>query len=623
MDEKDLRAIIIDSEIRKWLSSMVEPCNGWLHDWDGWLPQHFKYYAKILLAHDAEFRNEYLEFTRNPEKRREYGVENVADEELDQAFFERILAIWREKGEKTLAQKAAAIYFADDELRTWVQEIFLNSDGWRYNVSRDDRFLGEILSDSALRIKAFDVVRKVFQEYVLPFVGTKTFLSAKKYGYCPDDYFRDVYRRLFMPNARRKNAANAIDFYLKAEPRPCATLREWITLESKRELERALQRLRRAHWTSICLSGNLNHLARKAEKPKPDENETPFFDMQELFERFYADAPSSALLVAAYLNSDVTFNELENFWNIGLKEKVDGKTLNKQYGRALERWRSTLENTLNVKFADQETWKKIFRTIKRDARTDDEETGTRKEEKEPNFSGVPKNPNWQKNLRFLSKPTKHDEMLLTCVLENIRGDEAGFDISFLWKETQGSGLLNPNVEVLPVRRRGGERGRTFYSELFDVSPLQNPLLLCGSPALVDVLSLKRKHWLNRYAENGSLTFHFESNESPRSPLYWKATVKIPTDADAETEVGVVLDGYNRLNVTPVKFTIGDVDATVSWGVAKFKVGDLRVGLARSAPSATLKISRLNDGKGGIIWGSTLGSSGRLLWRAPILPDRKR
>ncbi|MBQ9127173.1 MAG: hypothetical protein IJY15_05360 [Thermoguttaceae bacterium] len=176
---------------------------------------------------------------------------------------------------------------------------------------------------------------------------------------------------------------------------------------------------------------------------------------------------------------------------------------------------------------------------------------------------------------------------------------------------------------MPVLRRVGAKVRTFCSELFDVSPLQNPLLLCGSPALVDVLSLKRKHWLEKFSENSSLTFHFESNESPQSPLYWRASVRIPIDADAETEVGVVLDGYNRLNVTPVKFTIGDVDATVSWGVAKFKIGDLRVGLERSMPSATLKISRLNDGKGGSIWGATLGSSGRLLWRAPILPDRKR
>ncbi|MBQ7030680.1 MAG: hypothetical protein IJN32_10585, partial [Thermoguttaceae bacterium] len=209
--ESDLRRLLIDDEARRWYDMKIAPKNGWLYDWDGdgWAFENYRNFLKYLLAFDLETRNEYLK------KRAQNDVADEPNANFDEAFLRETLAASRKRGRKDAAKKAAALYYhKNDDLRNWFYGWLSAGENWLYDPKRDDAFLAEILVRDDLRVKTPDVVQRLCRAWCLPFVGSLTYrIAHKKYGYQPEEFFLDVYQRLFGRDGRRKNAKNAIDFW--------------------------------------------------------------------------------------------------------------------------------------------------------------------------------------------------------------------------------------------------------------------------------------------------------------------------------------------------------------------------------------------------------------------------
>ncbi|MBR4975532.1 MAG: hypothetical protein IKY61_00650, partial [Thermoguttaceae bacterium] len=189
MDERDFLDLFIDDEARNWQKRQIASRFGWLADWDadydsGWVMKNHRFILRFWIAFDPETRREYLEFKRNPEKRREYDAESLLESRWEREFFEK----WRDKvrarGERAFEQKAAALYFAfEPGVLAWFRDVWLSEEGYEYDSERDDRFLALILLDCDKRVKAPGIVETAFVQWVLPFVASITFLRAKGLGY--------------------------------------------------------------------------------------------------------------------------------------------------------------------------------------------------------------------------------------------------------------------------------------------------------------------------------------------------------------------------------------------------------------------------------------------------------
>lgn len=633
--EKDLRRLLIDDEARRWHDMKIAPKSGWLYDWDGdaWAFENYRNFLKYLIAFDLEARNEYLK------KRAQNDVADEPNANFDEAFLRETLAASRKRGRKDAAKKAAALYFPDDNLRNWFQRVWLSDDeNWVYDPERDDAFLAEILYRDDLRTKAPDVVQKLCRAWCLPFVGSLTYrIARKKYGYHPEEFFRDVYQRLFGRDGRRKNAKNAIDFWRKETP--TNNLREWVELETLRELERALKQRQRAFWAATFLSaGDLNFVETAAKK---DGNSTQI-DAQTIFDRFYEESPSAASLLAAYWSSNVTFEELAWFWNVDAQEKktVDGKTLNKRFERALDRFREVFERSLNVEIP-KDRWGKIVKIFLKSAAPSNET----KEESERTSRLRETGKNGRRiRARFVTEPTENDKELLLRVLEAKRVDETGCVIRLLRQKFQG-GSFDTNVTIPAfacARRVGGspaKKGGQENNSLDDFrrsdaaeegaqsvlfQHLQRPALICGSPVGSFDADSVRNYWRNKYSENNAVVLYFESaTAAPGSAEYWRAEARIPLFAASGAEVPIFFGGYNPLDAAPCSLTLGEKTTPVLHGVAIVALRDFRSFVENGElPRVTVLQRRVDDGKRAR-WHVKIDSKTRLLLQKPIVPDKER
>ncbi len=621
MDDKnyDLRIILIDADVRKWHTEQIAHQWGWLYDVDDndeWPLRQYRFFRKCLLAHDFDFRNEYLEFMKNPAKRREYGAESVAEEEWDRVFFGKWFTRCREQGGAYFEKKMAAVYFANDpKTMEWYREIYLNDNAeWRYEASRDDLCLAKILSTTELRVKTPQLVQRVLFDFCATYIQTLSFEQA--YGYDYEQFCRDIYARLF----ESKNAKNRINYWV--EKRPCFALKDWVEVETWREIERTKKRLQRRLRRERMTEFLWEKMDLIGAKAKSNENEMP--DLEALFARFFAVDSEGAALIAAYYNSELTFDKLASLWRLlGSDNAIGGKTLNKRHERALEQWKSVVEEMLEVKI-DESIWKKIFRNLKSEARMAQE---LEQEVKAPNFGKSPSD-NWRKNIRFVPEgPTEETIELwktaLARVLTNQRHEEigGGWELTFS-NETQGGGLQSTQTDVALVRRRRGEpatrrKGALDRPELISDTPWQisDEARMRASGIPVPILGCKRIYnfWRKKHGGNDNVVFYFESTESIDSQTFWQASVRIPCDADRESEIAIVVDWRDRVTNTPfkaapVEFKWGDYSVPIICGVAKIKVGDFRVDVKGRAPSVTMKI-RFHENS----WHVAHNSPGRLLF----------
>lgn len=606
IDEKDLRKLLINAELKRWYERKIEPAHGWLSDWDAStvLAQESRFFLKYLLTFDLESRREYLE------KRRQSDAADDFDEKFDETFLLEQLDESREDYDK----KVAAIYFPfDDELRDWRRDVWLNRDDeWRYNSDRDDLFLARILMDDALRVKTPDVVQKVFVAWVLPFVGTLTFRRAKRFGYTPDDFAGDVYARLFGRDGRRKLFANGVEYWLRQ--RPTATLRNWCELEAYRVVHAFIQRRRRENLrTASNMGDGVKHI--DANAAQFDENETPTLNMQTLFDNFSKRRPASASaahLIASYLSSGAGYDAIASFWNLGQEKKIDGRSLGQRCRRTLEVWRIAAQKQLALGTIQSASWQEIFHSLKKKARTDDKKTTEdEKEEKEPNLAGAPKSAEWRKRVRFLADaaPTEDDATLFKNFLESRRIDETGCFSRLYEEKTQRMGLA-PWVREQAARR-----------DKPSVVPRQNSLRAIGSPNVVPVAKILRRYWHNKYAPCQSIAFYYESaTEAPGTPGYWRAQVRVPLFAEPDAEIGLTLSGYDPLESWPVEICFGEKITPVVHGVAVFKLSEYRTGIEQNLPQVTMLARRVKNERGETRWHCKRKSEGRILYRKPVVPD---
>lgn len=602
IDEKDLRKLLINAELKRWYERKIEPAHGWLSDWDAStvLAQESCFFLKYLLTFDLEARREYLE------KRRESDAADDFDEKFDETFLLEQL----DESRENYAKKVAAIYFPfDDELRDWRRDVWLNLDEeWSYNSARDDLFLARILMDGALRVKTPDVVQKVFVDWVLPFVGTLTFRRAKRFGYTPEDFAGDTYARLFGRDGRRKLFANGVEYWLRQ--RPTATLRNWCELEAYRVIHAFIQRRRREKFrTSVNMGDGVKRVGANAAQF--DENETSPLDMQTLFDNFARRFPAKAHLIASYLSSGAPFDLLAHFWNLGQEKKIDGASLGQRTRRTLDAWRSVAQQQLALGQIPEEAWKEIFHSVKKEARTDDKKTTEdEKEEKEPNLAGAPRSAEWRQRVRFLAEaaPTEDDATLFKNFLESRRIDETGCFSRLYEEKTQRMGLT-PLVREQATRR-----------DKPSVVPRQNSLRAVGSPNVVPVAKILRRYWRHKYPLEHSITFWYESAEAPGTPGYWIGQVRVPLFAEPDAEIGLTLSGFDALESWPVEICFGEKRTPVVHGVAIFKLSDFRKEIERNLPQVTMLLRRVKNRRGEVRWHVKQKNECRLLYRKPIVPD---
>lgn len=603
IDEKDLRKLLINAELKRWWDQKIAPAHGWLNDWDAKdvLSQNSSFFLKYLLAFDLEARREYLE------KRRRSDAADDFDEKFDETFLLEQLDESREDYDK----KVAAIYFPfDDELRDWRRDVWLNlNEEWSYNSARDDLFLARILMDGTLRVKTPDVVQNVFVGWVLPFVGTLTFRRAERFGYTPGDFAGDVYARLFGRDGRRKLFANGVEYWLSQ--RPTATLRNWCELEAYRVIHAFVQRRRREKSRTASNMGN-GVKRVDANAAQFDENETPSLDMQTLFDNFARRFPKKSHLIASYLSSGAGYGSLAGFWNLGQNKKIDGRSLGQRCRRTLEVWRIVAQKQLALGKIQSASWQEIFHSLKKKARTDDKKTTEdEQEEKEPNLAGAPKSAEWRKRVRFLADaaPTEDDATLFKNFLESRRIDETGAFARLYEEKTQRMGLT-PLVREQAARR-----------DKPSVVPRQNSLRASGSPNVVPVAKILRRYWRHKYAPDRSITFWYESaTEAPGTPGYWIASVRIPLHAAPDAEIGLTLSGYDPLESWPVEICFGEKRTPVVHGVAIFKLSDFRKEIEQNLPQVTMLLRRVKNQRGEIRWHCKRKSEGRILYRKPVVPD---
>ncbi len=603
MNEDDLRMLIINGEARSWYAKNIANRYGWLHDWDDekWALSQYQFFLKFLQVFDIETRRAYFEFMRNPEKRQEYGAENVADGDLDNAFFKRW---WRrmsyERGSKYFASKAAAVYFAfNDDLRRWYQDVWLASE-YSYCSERDDVFLATILADINLRVKTPEVVQMSFKSWVMPLVGTLDFCKAKRFGYNVEEFAGDVYQRICGREGRRKFFANGVDYWLKE--RPTATLGDWFTLEATRVIYRFTKRQQRK---GECLLGD-NEKCVGANTANFDKNEMTFVDLQTLFDDFFKEAPAEAALLASYFSGATSYNMLASFWNYGQDKKVAGASLGQHCRRIFKAWRSVVEKKLALGTIPKEAWKEVFSELRKDAREDDQKTTKKK--KEQNLRGGPKSKNWRKNIRFVTEPTKDDARLCECWLENQRIEESGSFARLYEEKTQRIGIT-PLIQ-----------GSGLQKETPCVVPRQNSLISSGSPNLIPVAEIVRRYWRNKYAANYSATFYYESaTEKPGSLAYWRAMARAPLFAEPDAEIAFVISGYDKLYSWPSEVRLGEIKAPVVHGVALFRLDEFRAEIEGNTPVVTM-VLRSVENRRETRWHVKRESAGKLLLQKPVLPD---
>ncbi len=609
MNEEELRALIINGELRNWHQNFIAGQYGWLHDWDDekWPLSQYHFFLKFLLVFDVETRRDYLEFVRNPEKRREYSVENVADVDLDKAFFK---TWWKrisyERDEKYFASKAAAIYFAfDDNLRCWYQNVWL-AEGYAYCSERDDVFLATILSNINLRVKTPEVVQMTFKNWVMPLLETLNFYRAKRFGYNVEEFAGDFYMRIFGRDGRRKFFSNGVDFWLKE--RPTARLDDWFVLEANRVIYRFTKRQQRKY---ECLLRENNGKRVGANTAKFDEIEATFLDMQMLFDVFFKKDPEKAALLASYYSCGVTYNALASFWNCGQGTNVAGASVGKRCREALDAWRSAVEKKLKLGTIPEKVWQEIFSDVKKDARADGNKTA-KKEKKPKEPSGAPKNKDWRKRLRFVGKPSKDDATIFERLLENRRIDETARFTRLYEEKTQRIGLAPL------VRGSGGQR------ETPSAVPRQNSLMTSGSPNLVPVVEIVRRYWRNKYAANCSAAFWYESaTEKPGSSGYWRAVARAPLFAEPDAEIVVTISGYRAIDSWPVEVRLGEVKAPVVHGIAIFSLSKFCAGIEKGSPLVTMVVRKEKNKEGKVLrWHVKRESVGRLLLQKPTLPDNE-
>ena len=637
INENALRNLLLDDEARRWHREKIACKNGFLYDWDGygWTLERKNYrcFLKYLLAMDLQTRDEYLR------KRRQNDAADEPDANFDEAFLTAYLAESC-KREKDFARKAAAIYFAwNDDLRAWFQNIWLNADSdWIYDSKRDDVFLAEILANDDFRVKTPDVVQKICCEWCLQFLGSLTYrIAHKKYGYQPEEFFRDVYQRLFGRDGRRKNAKNAIDFWRKETP--TNSLCEWVELETLRELERALKQRQRAYWAAtFLLSGDLSFVEKTTTK---DGNSTPIDNVQTLFDRFHAASPSDAVLLAAYWSSNITFEELARFWNVGDPEKkATSKTWNKRYERALDRFREVCERISNVEIP-KERWGKVVKIFLKSAAQSNETNA--ESETSARLRGTGKNGR-RVRVRFITEPSENDKELLLRVLEAKRIDETGFFLRLLRQKFQGGGFDTNVAAPVPVRRVCGSqtKERAQDNRLGDFRrsdvpveedaqsfflQFQRPPGICGSPVNNFDSEAVRLYWRNKISNNDAVVLYFESaTDAPSAPTYWRAEARIPlfaASSDAEVQVPVFFGGYNPLVAAPCSLTLGEKTTPILYGVAVVALADFRGFIeAGELPRVTVLQRRVDDGKRRTRWHVKSESKTRLLLQKPVVPDKE-
>lgn len=604
IDEKDLQRLLITAEEKSWRSKWIAHQTGWLWDWDddAWAVKNNRFFLRFFLAFDVEIRGEYLS------KRALNDASAAPDAHFEDNFLRQLLAESRERGENDFARKSAALYFEDEQLRDWYRNIFLNEENeWVYKPERDDAYLSRLLSDVAFRVKTPTVVQRVFAAWALPYCGTLTFVRAnKKYSYYPEIFFADVYERLLGQNGRR------VDFWIKT--RPTETLREWFELEALREVDRALKQRQRAS-LALRFVDDLRKLGEK--KASTDETPAPSVDVQALFDAFVDESPNEALLLTSYWNSNVSFSDLAIFW-IGRKKPIDGKTLNKRYERASERFRGICERILNVE-VPKERWIKIIKLFsKNDAQSDkandESETASRLKEETSKSDRL-------KRVRFVKSATEDDLNLLLSVLEAKRINETGCFIKLLQQKTQGGGLDSTNVGA-PLRRHWGEREK---GELDLSSSFQRPLRICGAPIdeIYDAESTRR-YWRNRYSENSSIIFYYESaTEAPGTPGYWRAEARIALFAAPDDEMCFIFNGYDSLRAVPYSVALGEKTAKVVHGVAIFTVADFRAAVEKGEMPRVTMLRRCVESGKSQRWHVKAESPVRLLLRKPVIPDNDR
>ncbi len=613
--ESDLQTLLIDDEAKRWYNEKISPTHGFLWDWDDeeYPVKESRFFLKFLLAYDADARAEYLK------KRRQNDATDAPDENFDENFLKEHLAESRKQGVKIYAKKVAALYFCfDKETLDWYRNTWLNNDdGWSYIPERDDACLGQILATASYRVKTPEIVETLFHMWVLPFVGATTFLRANKYGeYNPETFYNDIFQRLFGRAGGRKLATNSIDYWLQKKP---CNLRDWIRLETLRELERILKQLQRARWASIFLTGELEHFPAK---PARSDEHLPKIDAQGLFDSFYAEAPADATLCAAYWsNNNATFKEMASFYSIGAEEKMDTRRLNKRYERALQRFKKICERSLNIAEIPEGRWKKVVKIF---LKSDEQPDETNEENEASSRLKGTANVERLNRVQFKKTPTKEDEALLIGVLEARRCDDTGCFARHYKERMQGGGSGFDSNVTIPVRRRwlatGGQEEKQGELESPYAVVNQNSPLVCGSPVLVSRTAVVRRYWRNKYAENSSIVFYFESaTEAFGSEAYWRAEIRCPFFAASDAEIGVVISGYDTLKSGAVEIVLGEKKVNVVHGVAVFKLADFCKEIERNAPRVTILL-RCVDGPKGKRWHVKRESVGRLLYRKPVVRD---
>lgn len=611
LKKEDLSALIINADVRAWWKKRVEPVDGYI--WDYERPERdpskdYRYFLRILLALDQETRTEYLEFSRKIDKRAEYldawrnkrGINadrDVPDEQTDAAFFDNWFARCKED-ETTYRRKFAAVHFAfDRELYDWFCNVWLGDEPWSYNSKRDDASLLKILSDVRLRVKAPDILERVFNDFILPFLGSAAFLTArKKYRYMPEDYFGDVYQRLF--GRFRREKADAPDCERRIEywnEKKSFSLGEWLEVEAMREIWRVLKR-RRVSKPPVFYPGELLNVYG-AFDPDFDGNKTTL-DAQTLFDDFFKSYSLDAYTISAYFSSPFTYKEIAPVFGFS------AENMSQRTRRAVERWRDFCERTLRVPI-DKELFKKMLKSIKPGEKTEGETTEQEEaSEKKPRLGCDPKK-DWRKNIgRLAVKPTENDKMLLKSLLKSRRVDETGFYEMFRFDATfpQNQGgfgfKIDPEMWIDPTwKERAQEKNRVLT--LFRPAPYE------------------QRHWRNKYSASNSVAFYFESTEKPDSDSFWTAMVRVPLDATDDDEIGVCVDDYRGTFVCLGEFRFNETTkAPIKYGVAKFSVRDFRAGIEQCALGATVKIRyyspREQRLKGRV--DAEFDSPGRLLFR---------
>ncbi|MBQ2788707.1 MAG: hypothetical protein IJE97_03655, partial [Thermoguttaceae bacterium] len=527
----------------------------------------------------------------------------------DAIFFRRWLELtWQD--EKTYRRMWADIHFAfDDEIRKWFREEWLAGEKWEYEPKRDDRSLQKILANVALRVKAPDVVERIFIDWIMPLLGSRYFFAARKLGVYPDDFILNLYDRLlgrFEQGKSSEATKGRIEEWSSENP---LSLREFVEWEGLKEIWKILSRRRRAE-RKIYLFADLERRGKSLTK---DENGdlaarqsyVLATNLQKSFERLFRKNSRDAFLIATQLSGFCLKKSAAFF-------KLTPDNARKRRRCASKKWLKLTEEILRVAVDDAD-WGEMLTEVKRASK---ETAKRRKKEskKEPRFGAVePKNKNWREKYiePIVAKTNQEDLALLKSCLASRRILETGFlwrlQLSYYTPVTQGGlGLTNTNkIKDWMVEPTWYERKTRESSAI---------------PAFIRCAPFNQRFWKKRYPEGSGPTFYFASTAPSNSDAFWEASVRVPFDANDDAEIGVVVNCYNGRFVPDGEFQFNaSTTSPIRFGVARFTIRDVREAIERGAEiAATVRVQyRVEDRDKKGRFGATFKSSGRLLYRKEV------